>query len=113
MASASQNPRIKPRALRPGDKVGIVAPASNVSREMLEGGCDGLRRVGYDPFYFESIFECDLDFAGSAERRARELEAMFVRDDIAPIVCPRGGLGSNSLIPALDTTTFHRTPITS
>ena len=51
MASVSPTSRIKPRALRPGDKVGIVAPASNVKREMLEAGCDGLRRAGYEPFY--------------------------------------------------------------
>ncbi len=95
-------PRIKPRALRPGDKVGIVAPASNVKREMLEAGCDGLRRAGYEPFYFESILERDLYFAGSLERRARELEDMFVRDDIAAIVCARGGYGANYLPPALD-----------
>ena len=49
MPSAFHNSRIKPRALRPGDKVGIVAPASNVNREMLEAGCDGLRRVGGAP----------------------------------------------------------------
>jgi muramoyltetrapeptide carboxypeptidase len=100
MPSASPNSRIKPRALRPGDKVGIVAPASNVKREMLEAGCEGLRRVGYEPFYFESILERDLYFAGSAERRARELEDMFVRDDIRAIVCARGGYGSNYLLPA-------------
>jgi len=104
MLSASQNPRIKPRALRPGDKVGIVAPASNVNREMLEAGCDGLRRAGYEPFYFESILERDLYFAGSVERRARELEAMFARDDIRAIVCARGGYGSNYLPLALDPT---------
>jgi muramoyltetrapeptide carboxypeptidase len=102
MISASQNSRIKPRALRPGDKVGIVAPASNVKREMLEAGCDGLRRAGYEPFYFESILDRDLYFAGSAERRARELEYMFVRDDIRAIVCARGGYGSNYLLPAVD-----------
>jgi len=102
MPPASHNPRIKPRPLRPGDKVGIVAPASNVNREMLEAGCDGLRRVGYDPFYFESILDQDLYFAGSAERRVRELEEMFVRDDIRAIVCARGGYGSNYLLPALD-----------
>jgi muramoyltetrapeptide carboxypeptidase len=100
MPSASQNSRIKPRALRPGDKVGIVAPASNVKREMLEAGCDGLRRAGYEPFYFESILERDLYFAGSAERRALELEDMFMRDDIRAIVCARGGYGSNYLLPA-------------
>jgi hypothetical protein len=42
MVSVSQSSRIKPRALRPGDKVGIVAPASNLKREMLDAGCDGL-----------------------------------------------------------------------
>jgi muramoyltetrapeptide carboxypeptidase len=102
MVFAAQNSRIKPRALRPGDKVGIVAPASNVKREMLEAGCDGLRRAGYEPFYFESILDRDLYFAGSAERRARELEDMFVRDDIRAIVCARGGYGSNYLPQTLD-----------
>jgi muramoyltetrapeptide carboxypeptidase len=102
MASTSQISRIKPRALRSGDKVGIVAPASIVNREMLEAGCDGLRRAGYEPFYFESILERDLYFAGSVERRARELEDMFARDDIRAIVCARGGYGSNYLPPMLD-----------
>jgi muramoyltetrapeptide carboxypeptidase len=100
--SASQNSRIKPRALRPGDKVGIVAPASNVKRAMLEAGCDGLRHAGYEPFYFDSILERDLYFAGSVERRVQELEDMFVRDDIRAIVCARGGYGSNYLLPTLD-----------
>jgi muramoyltetrapeptide carboxypeptidase len=102
MVSASKNSRIKPRALRPGDKVGIVAPASNVNPESLQAGCEGLRRIGYDPFYFESILDRDLYFAGSAERRARELEDMFARDDVRAIVCARGGYGSNYLPLMLD-----------
>jgi len=102
MVSASENSRTKPRALRPGDKVGIVAPASNVNPEMLEAGCNGLRRAGYEPFYFESILDRDLYFAGSVERRARELEDMFARDDIRAIVCARGGYGSNYLPLTLD-----------
>jgi len=102
MIPASYNPRLKPRALRPGDKVGIVAPASNVNRELLDAGCDGLRQAGYEPFYFKSILDRDLYFAGSLDRRARELEDMFLRDDIRAIVCARGGYGSNYLPLALD-----------
>jgi muramoyltetrapeptide carboxypeptidase len=102
MVFASKNSRIKPRALRPGDKVGIVAPASNIKRELLEAGCDGLRRAGYEPFYFESILDRDLYFAGSVERRVRELEDMFLRDDVRAIVCARGGYGSNYLPLTLD-----------
>jgi muramoyltetrapeptide carboxypeptidase len=97
MSSASQNSRIKPRTLHSGDKVGIVAPASNIKREMLDAGCDGLRRAGYEPFYFDSILDRDLYFAGSVKRRARELEEMFVRDDVRAILCARGGYGSNYL----------------
>lgn len=104
MRPASQIPRIKPPALRRGDKVGIVAPASNIKREMLEAGCDGLRAAGYEPFYLESILYRDLYFAGSVERRARELEEMFVRDDVRAIVCARGGYGSNYLPLALSPT---------
>lgn len=102
MPSVHQNSRIKPHALRPGDKVGIVAPASNLKRELLEAGCDGLRRAGYEPFYFESILERDLYFAGSAARRAQELEDMFARDDVRAVICARGGYGSNYLLPSLD-----------
>ena len=94
--------RVKPAALRRGDKVGIVAPASNIKRELLDAGCDGLRGLGYEPFYFDSILERDLYFAGSAERRVRELEDMFVRDDIRAIVCARGGYGVNYLLGAID-----------
>src|SRR5712671_204887 len=95
-------PRIKPPALRSGDMVGIVAPASNVRLTELESGCEGLRRAGYKPFYLDSILEQDLYFAGSVQRRARELEEMFVRDEVRAIVCARGGYGANYLLEELD-----------
>jgi muramoyltetrapeptide carboxypeptidase len=101
MAPSDLQP-VKPLALRPGDTVGIVAPASNVKQADLEAGCEALRRAGYRPFYFDSILEKDLYFAGSVERRARELEEMFLHDDVRAIVCARGGYGANYLLRELD-----------
>jgi muramoyltetrapeptide carboxypeptidase len=101
MSSTYPQP-VKPPALRPGDTVGIAAPASNIKRKDLEAGCEALRRAGYRPFYFDSIGEQDLYFAGSVERRVRELEEMFVRDDVRAIVCARGGYGANYLLKELD-----------
>ena len=98
----SNRQRIKPRALRTGDTICIVAPASNIKRPDLEAGCDALRRAGYNPFYLDSIFDRDLYFAGSVERRARELEEMFSRDDVRAVVCARGGYGANYLLNKLD-----------
>jgi muramoyltetrapeptide carboxypeptidase len=94
--------RIKPPALQPGDTIGIIAPASNIKRELLDAGCDALRRLGYKPFYLDSILEKDLYFAGTAERRARELNEMFTRDEVRAIVCARGGYGANYLLDTLN-----------
>jgi muramoyltetrapeptide carboxypeptidase len=100
--TSSLVPRIKPPSLRAGDTVGIVAPASNLKKEELETGCEALQRAGYRPFYFDSILEKDIYFAGSVQRRARELEDMFQRDEVRAIVCARGGYGSNYLLEAVD-----------
>src|SRR5690242_806754 len=94
--------RVKPPALRPGDTVGIIAPASNINSADLAAGCDALRRAGYRPLYYESILEKDLYFAGSIERRTRELEDMFMRDDVRAILCARGGYGANHLLNKID-----------
>lgn len=90
--------RIVPPALQPGNAIGIVAPASGFDRERFVAGCERLRLMGYRPFYLDSIFERDLYFAGSAERRARELEEMFERDEVKAVLCARGGYGCNYLL---------------
>jgi muramoyltetrapeptide carboxypeptidase len=95
-------PRIKPPALQPGDTIGIIAPASNIKPELLNAGCKALRQLGYIPLYLDSILEKNLYFAGSVERRARELDEMFTRDDVRAIVCARGGYGANYLLDSLN-----------
>jgi muramoyltetrapeptide carboxypeptidase len=93
--------RIKPPALRSGDTVGIVAPASNIKRELLDAGCACLRQKGYNPLYLDSILDQDLYFAGTVDRRRQELEHMFQREDVRAILCARGGYGCNYLPPVL------------
>ncbi|ABF41622.1 peptidase U61, LD-carboxypeptidase A [Candidatus Koribacter versatilis Ellin345] len=92
---------IRPPALLPGDTVGIVAPASNIDRPALLAGCAALERMGYKPYFLESIVERDLYFAGSIERRVAELEHMFANPEVRAIVCARGGYGVNYLLPKL------------
>jgi muramoyltetrapeptide carboxypeptidase len=101
---------VKPPALRPGDTVAIVAPASNIKRTDLEAGCAALRRAGYNPFYLDSILEQDLYFAGSLTRRIDELHEMFSNNDVRAIVCARGGYGTNYLLSALDLKTIEAHP---
>jgi muramoyltetrapeptide carboxypeptidase len=106
----SHSSRVKPPALRPGDTIGIVAPASNLKRSELEAGCEALRSAGYKPLYSDSILERDLYFAGSLERRIRELAEMFARPDVRAILCARGGYGANYLLQALDVDAIRTNP---
>jgi muramoyltetrapeptide carboxypeptidase len=93
---------IRPPALLPGDTVGIVAPASNIDRHALAAGCATLQRLGYTPYYLNTIFEREVYFAGSIERRIGELEHMFANPEVRAIVCARGGYGTNYLLPRLN-----------
>ena len=102
--------RLIPPALQPGDSVGIIAPASGFNRERFLAGCERLRQLGYRPFYLDSIFDLDLFFAGSAERRARELEEMFERDEVRAVLCARGGYGCNYLLEKVDIATIAAHP---
>jgi muramoyltetrapeptide carboxypeptidase len=93
---------IRPPALGPGAKIGLIAPASSFPREGFMAGCQRLRQMGYEPVYSERIFDRDLYFAGTAERRTREFQELWQRPDIAALVCVRGGYGSNYLLDQLD-----------
>jgi muramoyltetrapeptide carboxypeptidase len=101
---------IKPPALRAGDKIGLIAPASSFSREGFLAGCQRLRQMGYELVYSQNIFDRDIYFAGTAERRTRELQEFWRRDDIAALVCVRGGYGSNYLLEKLDYSLFAAQP---
>jgi len=101
---------VKPPALQPGDKVGLIAPASSFNREAFERGCRSLRAMGYEPVFSPDIFDRDLYFAGSAQRRLHELESMLQRDDVAALIGVRGGYGSNYLLERLNFELFIQHP---
>lgn len=98
----SRKPTIRPARLRPGDIVGIVAPASPIDRDQFEAGCAALRQLGYELFYLQSIFDRQRYFSGSLRRRVDEFNQMWSRPKVKGIVCARGGYGCNYLLPEID-----------
>jgi len=102
MTGLPQTERVRPPALRAGDTVGIIAPASGFRRDEFEAGCEELRRLGYKPFYLPSIFERDGYFAGTPQRRIDEFHEMFARPEVKAVLCARGGYGCNYLLLHLD-----------
>ncbi|CAN5628036.1 LD-carboxypeptidase [soil metagenome] len=101
----------RPRALRPGDKVAVIAPASAFARDAFDAGLEELRGLGFEPVYEASVFEHQSGYlAGSAETRAAAFRKAWTDPGIAALVAVRGGYGSVQLLPLLDTLPAHLPP---
>jgi muramoyltetrapeptide carboxypeptidase len=87
--------------LRDGATIACVAPASpTYDRERVSAGLAALEAQGYNPI--APADRRDGHLAGSAEERARELEAAFADPAVDAVMCVRGGYGSGQLLPLID-----------
>lgn len=92
---------IKPKALKPGSTIGIVAPASDVKPEFLQPGVEELKRLGFNVKLAGGIHEKYRYFAGLHQRRAHALIEMFQDPEVDAIICARGGYGCHYLVEQL------------
>ena len=80
----------KPRALAPGDRLAIVAPASPFTREEFDRGIEEIRRLGFEPVYDDSVFARQRYVAGSPAVRAAAIHDGVARSvDCRPHRRPR------------------------
>ena len=93
---------LKPRALVPGDRVAIVAPASPFDRDRFDQGGAEIARFGLTPVITEGVFARRGYVAGDARRRAAALMDAWRDPSIAAVMAARGGYGSAQLLPFLD-----------
>jgi muramoyltetrapeptide carboxypeptidase len=92
---------LKPRALRPGDAIRVIAPSSPVEAEKLEQGIAELERLGYRVNRDSRVLSRDGYFAGSVADRVKEFLAAFGEPETRAVICARGGYGSNYLLDEL------------
>lgn len=93
---------VKPRCLKPGDTIGIVAPSSPFSREAFEKGIAVIRGMGFETCLADRLFEQRGYLAGEDALRAAGLQRMFADEGVQGIVCVRGGFGALRLLARLD-----------
>lgn len=93
---------IRPRRLRPGDRIALVAPASAFKPADLDAGAAELERLGFEPVADEAIrARCRFE-AGPPELRARLLHEAWRDPSISALLAVRGGYGSQQLLPLLE-----------
>ena len=99
-----------PRALRPGDLIGVCAPSGAVDAERLAAGVSALQGLGFSTRVQPDLLDRRLFTAGSAGRRAEELHGLFEDDGVAGVFCARGGAGVDQLLVHLQPMVFRRHP---
>jgi muramoyltetrapeptide carboxypeptidase len=101
---------LKPRALKPGSRLAVVAPASTFKREEFDAGVAELRRIGFEPVYDDSVFATGTPsyLAGSPEVRAAAIRKALADDSIDGLIAVRGGYGSAQVLPLLDAAEARR-----
>jgi muramoyltetrapeptide carboxypeptidase len=99
-----------PNRIRPGDCIGIVAPASPFEESEFYSGIGLLESMGFQVSFPREIFNRSGYLAGSDVDRAAQVNAAFVDNSVQAILCARGGYGSMQILPYLDFAAIHRHP---
>ncbi|MGA1868865.1 MAG: S66 peptidase family protein [bacterium] len=100
----------KPRIIKRGDTIGIVAPAGPFDKEKFILGTKRLNEYGFKIKFLDTIFAKKGYLAGTDKRRADEINTMFCDKDVHAIFCARGGYGSARLIPLLKADSIKKNP---
>jgi len=93
---------VKPPRIRPGDRVGLVSPATAAfETEQTKIWVDALESLGLEVILGDHYFDRHGYFAGEDAARASDINAFFAAPEIRMIFA-RGGWGSPRLLPLLD-----------
>ncbi|MFD3447540.1 LD-carboxypeptidase [Microbacteriaceae bacterium 4G12] len=92
----------KPTALRSGDTVQIIAPASPTNYEKITAMKMKLEGMGLSVVIGKSVLERRGYLAGTDSVRLQDLYEAFLNPNIRAVFCARGGYGSARLLPSLD-----------
>lgn len=95
-------PLTRPRRLRRGDKVAIVAPSGPLDLERLARGVELFTQLGMEVVTGAHVGERNGYLAGSDAHRAADLQAAWCDRDVRAVICARGGYGAVRMLDLLD-----------
>jgi muramoyltetrapeptide carboxypeptidase len=97
--------RVRPRRLRPGSRVAVVAPAGRVRPELLHEGVRLLRSWGLEVEVGQHVLDQHPDLpylAGHDAGRADDLCRAWCDPAVDAVLCARGGYGCLRMVDLLD-----------
>ena len=102
---------IKPKALKPGDTVGLITPATYVSDpDRIALAERTIRYFDLKSKMGRNVRKRSGYVGGSPEERLADLHDMFRDPDVKAVFCIRGGYGSAHLLDRIDYDLIRRNP---
>ncbi|MCZ2074757.1 MAG: LD-carboxypeptidase [Bryobacteraceae bacterium] len=102
---------IRPTALKPGDTVGLITPATYVSDpDALATAERTLRYFGLEPKFGANVRKRSGYLGGTVEERIEDLHSMFRDPDVKGVFAIRGGYGSGQLLDRIDYDLIRKNP---
>lgn len=95
-------PKLKPKPLKPGDRVAIIAPSTPSDAVKVKRSEEGLKALGLVPVFYPSCFMHHGHLAGTDEMRLKDIHDAFAAPDIQGIICMKGGSGATRLLDKID-----------
>ena len=104
--------KIKPKKINKGDTIGIICPSYFISSdsERIKKMEEVLIGSGYKIKYGKSFYAKEAYLAGSDELRARDVEQMFLDQDVKAIICMLGGFGASRMVDLIDYNIIKNNP---
>ena len=94
--------QIIPPALKPGDRIGVAAPAGPVNADDFKRHLSLIEASGFKIRTGPHVYDRDRYLAGNDQARLSDLHAMFKDRNIQAIFCARGGYGTMRLLPEIN-----------
>ncbi|MBU2945148.1 S66 peptidase family protein [Zobellia uliginosa] len=107
-----ENTLIKPKRLKKGDTIGLIAPGYAIKSSILEEAKKTLRSMGFKPYHTNRIIGNYGYLSNTDEERAKDLNEMFADPKIDGIICARGGYGCTRIMQMIDYENIKANPKT-
>ncbi len=103
--------KLKPPALKKGDVIGIISPASSPDDfSRIENGVSYLESLGYRVKLGKHIYKRFGYLSASDEERAQDLNEMFADPEVRAIICVRGGYGTPRILDKVNYSVIKKNP---
>jgi muramoyltetrapeptide carboxypeptidase len=101
---------IKPKRLKSGDTVGIIAPSSGIDQEDLDKAMKNMADLGLKTKPGKSVSKANGFLAGNDKERLEDLHWAFSDKSIDAVWCIRGGYGATRFLPKIDYNLIRKNP---